>query len=62
MNLYDSINKIIKSFEDKNITPSMHAHDAKFEPEESYGVQESEQKSEESIGERTKKENKNLMN
>ena len=53
MQLYNVRNKIIKLFEDKDISPSIHACDAKSEPKE-YEVKESEQKFEESIGERVK--------
>ena len=53
MNLCDSRNKIIKSFEDKNIKPANYAYDAKAEPKEYDRVQESEEKSEESISEKT---------
>ena len=49
MNLYNGRNKIIKLFESKDINPSIHAYDAK-----SNGVEESEQKSDESTGERVK--------
>ena len=54
MNLYHGRNKIIKLFEDKNIIRSNYALDAKFEPEESDGVEESEQEFDETIGERRK--------
>ena len=47
MNLYNGRNKIIKLFESKDIIPSMHTY-------ESNGVEESEQKFDESIGERVK--------
>ena len=46
MNLYNGRNKIIKLFESKDITHFMYAYDAKSD-----GVEESEQKFEESIGE-----------
>ena len=49
MNLYNSRNKITGLFENKFITPSMYAYDAKSD-----GVEESEQKFDESIGERAK--------
>ena len=49
MNLYNGRNKINKLFESKDITPSMYAYDAKSD-----GVEESEQKFDESIGERVK--------
>ena len=49
MNLYNGRNKIIKLFERKDITPFMYAYDAKSD-----GVEESEQKFDESIGERVK--------
>ena len=49
MNLYNSRNKIIGLFENKAISPSMNAYDAKSD-----GVQESEQIFYESIGERVK--------
>ena len=49
MNLYNGRNKIIKLFESKDITPSMYAHDAKSD-----GGEKSEQKFDESIGERIK--------
>ena len=52
MNPYNDRNKIIKLFEDKNIMPSNYAPDAKSEPEEYDGVEKSEQKCDESIGER----------
>ena len=45
MNLRNGRNKIIKLFESKDITPSMYAYDAK-----SNGVEESDQKFDESIG------------
>ena len=48
MNLYEGRNKIIKLYEDRNIKPSKYPHSAKFEATEYDGVQESEQKSEES--------------
>ena len=47
MNIYNGRNKIIKLFESKDITPSMYAYDAKSD-----GVEESEHKFDESIGER----------
>ena len=47
MNLYNDRNKIIKLFEDKVISPSMHAYDAKSDR-----VEESAQKFDEGIGER----------
>ena len=46
MNLYDGRNKII--LEDKSITSSVYAYNAKSEPKEYGGVKESEQKSVES--------------
>ena len=46
MNLYNGRNKIIKLFESKDITPFMYAYDAKSD-----GVEESEQKFDERIGE-----------
>ena len=49
MNLYNGRNKFIKIFESKDITPSMYAYDAKSDVAE-----ESEQKFDESIGERVK--------
>ena len=49
MNLYNGRSEIIKLFESKDITPSMYAYDAKSD-----GVEESEQKFDESIGERVK--------
>ena len=49
MKLYNDRNKIIKLFEAKAIIPSMFAYDAKSD-----GVEESEQKFDESIGERVK--------
>ena len=49
MDLYNGRNKIIKLFESKDITPPMYAYDAKSD-----GVEESEQKFNESIGERVK--------
>ena len=49
MNLYNGRNKIIKLFNSKDITPSLYAYDAKSD-----GVEESEQKFNESIGERVK--------
>ena len=49
MNLYNSRNKIIGFFENKAISPSMNAYDAKSD-----GVQESEQIFDKSIGERVK--------
>ena len=54
MNLYDGRNKIINLLEDKSITSSVYAYNAKSEPKEYGGVKESEQKSVESIGERVK--------
>ena len=42
MNLYNDRSKIIKLFEDKTIIRSNYALDAKFEPEESDGVEVSE--------------------
>ena len=51
MNLYNGRNRIIKLFEDKNIMPSNYAQDAKSEPEEYDGVEKSDQKFDESIGE-----------
>ena len=47
MNLCNGGNKIIKLFESKSITLFMYAYDAK-----SYGVEESEHKFDESMGER----------
>ena len=44
MKLYNGRNKIIKLFKDKSISPSMYAYDA-----QSDGVEESEQKFDESI-------------
>ena len=49
MNLYNGRNKIIKLFESKDITPSMYAYDTKSD-----GVEESEQKFNESIEEGVK--------
>ena len=49
MNLYNSRNKVIGLFENKAISPPMHAYDAKSD-----GVEESEQKFDQSIGERVK--------
>ena len=49
MNLYNCRNKIIKLFESKDITPSVNAYDVKSD-----GVEESEQKLHEIIGERVK--------
>ena len=49
MNLNNGRNKTIKLFESQDITPSMYTHDAKSD-----GVEESEQKFDESIGERVK--------
>ena len=63
MNLYNGRNEIIKLFERKDITPSVYAYDAKSD-----GVEESEQKFDESIGERVKykmqmiKQMKQVMN
>ena len=54
MNLCNGRNKIIKSFEDKNIIRSNYVLHAKFEPERYDGVEESEPKFDESIGERVK--------
>ena len=54
MQLYNYRNKIILSFENINIRPSMYAHNAKSEPEKNDGVEESEQKFDENIGERVK--------
>ena len=51
MQLYDYRNKIIRLFKNKNIKPSMRAPDAKFDR-----VKKSEQKFDESIGERVKLE------
>ena len=44
----------LKLFEDKNVMPSNYAQDAKSEPEEYDKVKKSEQKSEESIGGKSK--------
>ena len=49
MDVYNSRNKIIRLFESKAMNPSMYAYDAKCD-----GVEESEQKFDESIGERVK--------
>ena len=49
MNLCNGRNKIIKLFESKDITSSMYAFDAKSD-----GVEESEQRFDESIGEKLK--------
>ena len=49
MILYNGKNKIIKLFESKDITPFMYVYDAKSD-----GVEKSEQKFDESIGERVK--------
>ena len=49
MNLYNGRNEIIKLFESMDITPSMYAYEAKSD-----GVEESEYKFDESIGERVK--------
>ena len=49
MKLYNDRNKIIKLFEAKAIIPSMFAYAAKSD-----GVEESEQKFDESLGERVK--------
>ena len=49
MNLYNSRNKTIGLLENKAISPSMYAYDAKSDE-----VEESEQKFDESIGERAK--------
>ena len=54
MQLYNYRNKIIRLFESKNIRPSIYALDAEPEPEEYDGVEKSEQKFDESIGERVK--------
>ena len=54
MQLYNYGNKIIRLFENKNITPFVYAHNAKFELKEYDGVEKSEQKTEESIGKRVK--------
>ena len=54
MQLYNYRNKIIGLFENENIRPSNYALDAKFEPREYDGVEKSEQKFDESIGERVK--------
>ena len=54
MSLYSGRNKIIKLFEDRNIKPSKYPHNAKSESKEYDGVEESEQESKESIGERVK--------
>ena len=53
MNLYNDRNKIIKLFEDKNI-PSNYVSDAKSKAEECNGVQKSEKKFDERIGERVR--------
>ena len=77
--LYDSMGKIIRLFENKSIEPCDYPHNAKseldkhdkvetFEPEEYDGVEEYEQKFEESIGERVKlrrqkkSDRKNVLN
>ena len=44
MNLHNGRNRIIKLFESKDITPSMHAYDAKSD-----GVEESEHNIDESV-------------
>ena len=44
MNLHNGRNRILKLFESKDITPSMHAYDAKSD-----GVEESEQNIDESV-------------
>ena len=49
MNLYNDRNKITKLFENKDITPHMYVYDTKSD-----GVEESEQKFDESVGERVK--------
>ena len=49
MNLYNGGNKIINLFKSKDITPFMYAYDAKSD-----GVEDSEQKFEESIEQRVK--------
>ena len=54
MQLYDDRNKTIKLFENRHITPTMFVYNAKSEPEEHDGVEKSEQKFDESIGERVK--------
>ena len=52
--LYNYINKIIGLFENRNISPSMHALNAKSELEKYDGVKKSEEIFDESTGERVK--------
>ena len=54
VNLYNDRNKIIKLFADKNIMPSNYALDAKSETKDYDEVEKSEEKFDESIGERVK--------
>ena len=54
MNLYNGRNKINEISKGKDITPSMYAYNAKSEPKEYDGVEESEQKFDESIGKKVK--------
>ena len=54
MQLYNYRNKIIRLFENKNIRPSMSAYNAKSEPKEYDEAERSEQKFNNSIGERVK--------
>ena len=49
MQLYNSRNKIVKLFEDKAISPSMYVYNAKSD-----GIEESEQKFDEIIGQKVK--------
>ena len=54
MNLYNDRNKIIRLFEDEIIMLSNYTLDAKSELEKHDGVEKSEQKFDERIGERVK--------
>ena len=54
MKLYNYRNEITGLFENKNIRSSMHAYNVKSNPEEYDEAQKSEQKFDESIGERVK--------
>ena len=54
MQLYNYRNKIIGLFENKNIRSSMYAYNANSEPEKYDEAEKSEQKFDESIGEREK--------
>ena len=54
MQLYNYRNKIVRLLENKDIRPSMYAHNAISKPKKYDGVETSEQKFDESIGERAR--------